>query len=116
MPPDLSILVNICSTKNLLSLIASSFNELYSHCRYFCKEGAASSTPTQGDLEADVCPPGHYCPTGTSQPEKCPLGTFSNTTLLTAAGECLNCTGGESCYVSPDWLINYFPDSLLDAE
>ena len=62
--------------------------------RYFCKSGAASSTPTQGDDEADVCPPGHYCMEGTSQPQKCPLGTYSNSTLLTAADECLNCTAG----------------------
>lgn len=56
--------------------------------------GAASSTPIQGSSEADQCPGGHYCPEGTAQPEKCPLGTYSSAVLLTAVGQCLNCTAG----------------------
>lgn len=63
---------------------------------YFCKTLAKTGTPTQG-VDADECPPGHYCPQQTSEPQKCPRGTFSNDTKLTAVGECTNCTQGYYC-------------------
>lgn len=45
------------------------------------------------------CPPGYYCPAGTAQAtdNPCPAGTFNNRTLLAAAAQCANCTGGGYC-------------------
>ena len=40
---------------------------------------------------------GRYCPEGTSEPEKCPPGTYSNKTKLQAKHECKNCTEGMFC-------------------
>ena len=62
---------------------------------YFCRQGATSSTPSQGD-DADECPAGHYCPQQTSEPQKCPLGSYSSATRLTDMSQCLNCTAGEA--------------------
>ena len=63
---------------------------------YFCKFGAASSTPRQGS-SADICPTGHYCMRGTVEPDKCPPGTFNPIEGLKEESQCLNCTGGHYC-------------------
>ena len=39
-------------------------------------------------MEPVPCPPGHYCPPGTSSPLPCEGGTFSNKTGLSSAGQC----------------------------
>ena len=44
-----------------------------------------------------VCPPGAYCPEGTSDPRGCPSGTFSNVTLLESASDCTLCSDGHYC-------------------
>ena len=61
---------------------------------YFCREYADSAAPNLGE-QANECPAGFYCPSGTVEPEKCPPGTYSPTTRLVALDECLNCTGGK---------------------
>jgi hypothetical protein len=43
---------------------------------YFCLYGANSSTPSQPN-NADICPEGFYCPSGTVSPQSCPPGTFN---------------------------------------
>ena len=65
---------------------------------YFCESGSDSATPSNatGGV-AGPCPVGHYCESGTQTPTPCPLGTFSNQTLLTSAAECFNCTPGYFC-------------------
>ena len=76
---------------NLLLLIIELFLS-----RFYCREYASSGTPDQGD-QADECPTGHFCPTGSAEPEKCPAGTFNNVTRLTELSQCLNCTPGKTC-------------------
>ncbi|RUS80255.1 hypothetical protein EGW08_011984, partial [Elysia chlorotica] len=63
---------------------------------FYCRQGATSGTPNQGE-DADECPAGHYCPVQTSEPQKCPLGTFSSAKRLTDIAQCLNCTAGSYC-------------------
>ena len=47
------------------------------------------------------CPVGYYCAQGTGITGlPCPVGTFSNTTGLTTASLCTNCTAGTYCDVS----------------
>ena len=65
---------------------------------YYCLSGSDSPTPGSGSVgNADVCPAGSYCPVATGNPQPCPRGTFSNTTQLTAAGECTDCMSGQYC-------------------
>ncbi|EDV28435.1 uncharacterized protein TRIADDRAFT_51343 [Trichoplax adhaerens] len=65
---------------------------------YFCKQNAKSATPIQGS-DANVCPVGKYCPTGSAEPINCPLGTFNALTGLTSDSECSLCTNGSYCSV-----------------
>lgn len=67
---------------------------IFSLCRYYCRQGAKSGTPNQG-ADADECPAGYFCPVQTTEPQKCPQGTYSNATKLTAVTECTNCTAGQ---------------------
>lgn len=46
---------------------------------YFCRRNATSATPNQG-VDANICPVGHYCPSGTGEPTNCPKGTYGNDT------------------------------------
>jgi hypothetical protein len=71
---------------------------------YVCWVGAAYPLrmckplflPLQDSI-GDVCPKGHYCPTGTSVPQRCPTGTFSNNTGNVAAANCTACLAGWQC-------------------
>lgn len=40
---------------------------------------------------------GHYCPSGTSDPIKCPIGTFSNSLQNSNKSDCRPCTEGKYC-------------------
>ncbi|XP_077985306.1 uncharacterized protein LOC144439946 [Glandiceps talaboti] len=61
--------------------------------RYYCSGNSSTPTPTDG-FTGDVCPVGHYCPTGANQPIPCEPGTYTDTTLNE---ECLQCTPGHYC-------------------
>ena len=63
---------------------------------YYCISGASKSTPQDG-LTGDICPTGHYCPEGSSQPEPCPAGTYLNITGQDAEMDCISCPLGEYC-------------------
>ena len=65
---------------------------------YYCHEGAMSSIPEEGP-DANICPPGSYCPEQSTTPLPCPIGTFSNVSGLQAQAECTNCTAGYACLV-----------------
>lgn len=74
----------------------------YGFCKegYYCQGGAASMAPNQSHPRYPLngpCPAGHYCPEGISAPEKCPKGTFRNTTGARNSGDCLPCTPGHYC-------------------
>lgn len=64
--------------------------------RYWCISGASSATPIDGST-GQLCPEGHFCPSGEPNPLQCPLGTWSNMTGLATALECLPCSGGFYC-------------------
>ena len=65
-----------------------------------------TGTPNQG-TDADECPAGHYCPIQTTEPVKCPKGTYSNMTKLIAESECVNCTAG-NVLLYPNSLIGWY--------
>ncbi|CAH1789577.1 unnamed protein product, partial [Owenia fusiformis] len=48
-----------------------------------------------------ICPVGHYCPTGSVNPEPCPNGTYANVEGL---GLCIICPKGYYC---PSGAVNY---------
>ena len=48
----------------------------------------------------DVCPPGHYCPEGSSSPIQCPPGTNSSALGLTSESDCPSCVKGYYCPLS----------------
>jgi hypothetical protein len=60
---------------------------------YYCSINASVASPVDGTT-GDQCPIGHYCPAGTSQPNVCPPGTFTDTQQNSA---CLRCTSGHYC-------------------
>ena len=56
---------------------------------YYCDEpGLAIPKP---------CPAGHFCVSGSTYPQPCGLGTFSNETLLRTSSSCIPCTAGRYC-------------------
>ncbi|XP_074158322.1 uncharacterized protein LOC141562243 [Sminthopsis crassicaudata] len=62
---------------------------------YWCKEGASVKNPTDGMLGL-LCPPGHYCLTGTLRPAPCPPGTWSKEGNKNLVG-CQTCLGDHFC-------------------
>ncbi|KAA8594284.1 hypothetical protein FQN60_005118, partial [Etheostoma spectabile] len=66
------------------------------HAGYWCREGASSPSPLDG-LSGSRCPPGHYCPSGTTAPVACPEGSWSNSSGLRIQEDCKPCLGGFYC-------------------
>ncbi|OAF70388.1 hypothetical protein A3Q56_01860 [Intoshia linei] len=66
---------------------------------YFCKKLADHITPTK-DANANICPIGYYCVEGTTNPTKCPVGTYGPKTGLISLVSCSQCTGGYFCDVA----------------
>lgn len=71
---------------------------------YVCVSGSNSSSPVDG-VTGFICPVGHYCPAGSGQGTKCPLGTFSNTEGLHNSSSCEKCTPGKYCNVEGNSLV-----------
>lgn len=44
-----------------------------------------------------VCMAGYYCPSGTTQPIPCPIGTYNPSTQKSALSDCLACPAGLYC-------------------
>lgn len=63
---------------------------------YYCTPSSNTRNPTDG-YGGDICPPGHYCPQGSSAPLPCPAGTNSTSTELGSAAECGACAKGFYC-------------------
>ena len=63
---------------------------------YFCKEGAQFANPTD-NITGGICPKGHYCPVGTYDPQKCPKGSYSNSTSNQNISSCQPCMPGYYC-------------------
>ena len=70
---------------------------------YYCdREGLA--TPID-------CPEGYFCVSGSTYPQPCPLGTYSNSTGLRRSTDCTPCPGGQYC----DGIGRTEPAGLCDA-
>ncbi|XP_062816991.1 zonadhesin isoform X2 [Anolis carolinensis] len=63
---------------------------------FYCWSRAVSPLPRDG-VTGDICPPGAYCPLGSSLPILCPPGTYSNTSGLKNLNQCLDCPPGFYC-------------------
>jgi hypothetical protein len=62
-----------------------------------CPKGFYCPVSGMSTYEAYLCNTGHYCPSGTINPLKCPSGTFSNATGNVNVTECTSCTAGYYC-------------------
>ncbi|KAG7455700.1 SCO-spondin-like isoform X1, partial [Solea senegalensis] len=63
---------------------------------HWCREGASSPSPLDG-ISGSLCPPGQYCPSGTTAPLACPQGTWSNSSGVHRQEDCTPCPGGFYC-------------------
>lgn len=63
---------------------------------YYCTSKARVPNPINDEADS-LCPAGHYCPPGSSQPELCPTGTFSPRSGMIYRNACLPCPGGKFC-------------------
>jgi len=63
---------------------------------FYCAGKANSSTPID-NTTGNVCPPGKYCPEGSSTPVNCPIGTFISYKGAKTRDECQKCTPGKYC-------------------
>ncbi|KAE8295325.1 hypothetical protein D5F01_LYC06251 [Larimichthys crocea] len=80
----------------------SALSGLTSETRYYCVEGATTSTPTDG-ITGGPCPEGSYCPKGAVRPVPCDPGTYVAVTHATQCEPCLPgwyCVSG-SLYLCP---------------
>ena len=71
---------------------------------YVCVSAANSSQPTDG-VTGYECLPGYYCPKGSDQGIKCPIGTLSNEFGLENVTECQDCTPGSYCQTEGIMLL-----------
>ncbi|XP_068098135.1 neurogenic locus notch homolog protein 1-like [Hyperolius riggenbachi] len=66
---------------------------------YYCEGEAADSIPQKSlyfPLNG-LCPPGHFCPEGTTSPKPCPAGTLKNATGGSSVDSCVPCYAGHFC-------------------
>nr|XP_055052406.1 zonadhesin isoform X1 [Misgurnus anguillicaudatus] len=63
---------------------------------HFCLSRAVSPAPVDGET-GGKCAQGHYCPVGSSYPEPCPPGFYSNSSGNTKQSDCLPCPAGFAC-------------------
>ncbi|XP_037836575.1 multiple epidermal growth factor-like domains protein 11 [Kryptolebias marmoratus] len=63
---------------------------------FFCVGGAFEQSPSD-NLTGSLCPPGYFCPVGTSVPKLCPKGTFSEQGGLVDSSQCQSCSPGFYC-------------------
>ncbi|KAM9734328.1 uncharacterized protein ACNS7B_016072 [Menidia menidia] len=66
------------------------------HAGFLCRMGASTPRPMD-EVTGSLCPPGHYCPSGTTAPEVCPKGSWSNSSGLQSREHCTPCPGGYYC-------------------
>ena len=70
---------------------------------YYCNE--------EGLAWPKDCPPGYFCVTGSTYPQPCPLGTYSNSSNLRRSTDCTPCPGGYYC----DGVGRTEPTDVCDA-
>lgn len=72
----------------------SSFKNTCSLLCIFLIQVESSSLGLPGN---DICPVGHFCPSGTGYPVPCPPGSFSTIVGLEAEEQCQPCPAGRYC-------------------
>ena len=78
--------------------------------RYYCVLNATTAQPTDG-VTGDICPQGHYCPSGTALPLPCEDGTYAGTTGMAVCDECTTghyCIPGESDVVPSPCPMGFY--------
>ncbi|XP_011927069.1 PREDICTED: SCO-spondin [Cercocebus atys] len=89
------------------------------HSAHYCTGGAVSPTPIKHKVDApglsgnDICPPGFFCPKGTSSPVPCPPGFYSSVPGLGSKDQCQPCPPGRYC--SRPGLTSTLEAGLCDA-
>lgn len=63
---------------------------------YYCNGSTIVPNPVN-DSTGDICPKGHYCPTGSTYPIACEPGEFSDSFANANKSNCLPCTAGMYC-------------------
>ncbi|XP_040546472.1 zonadhesin-like isoform X6 [Gallus gallus] len=63
---------------------------------YYCTLKAHVPNPAN-DATGGLCPAGHYCPAGSSEPQPCPSGMFLPQSGMAYHNACLPCPGGKFC-------------------
>jgi hypothetical protein len=63
---------------------------------FYCVRNASEPSPT-GLLTGDECPPGSYCPSGSTGPISCSVGRYQPAFRAASVADCLNCTIGHFC-------------------
>ena len=71
---------------------------------YYCTGAAQSPAPTDS-ISGNMCPPGHYCPKGSSYPVACPISRRYSGSRAKKLEDCLPCPPGHYC--SEYGLANY---------
>lgn len=63
---------------------------------YYCNGSTILPNPVN-DTTGDICPKGHYCPTGSAYPTPCVPGTYASRLQNQNESNCLSCTAGYYC-------------------
>lgn len=63
---------------------------------YYCNGTTVIKNPVN-ETTGDICPKGHYCPTGSGYPIACEAGTFSDRFANQNESNCEPCTAGKYC-------------------
>jgi hypothetical protein len=61
---------------------------------YYCRTGAATSTPSDGGITGNICRQGYNCPKGSVAEQLCAPGYYQN---QIGGGQCLACPAGYIC-------------------
>ena len=105
----------LCAAGYYCSVLGVGIPDSMCDAGYFCGGGSSTPTPSESDTHHisyvgdtcvtvvvnatinDMCPPGHYCPQGSTAPQQCPPGTVSFSTGRTQLSDCQSCPGGYWC-------------------
>lgn len=79
---------------------------------FFCRNGSAVSRPFGfPETVGSICPRGHFCPKGSSEPIPCPPGMYSNVSGASSCSICpagFFCTGGVDDYAKTPCPPGFF--------
>lgn len=85
---------------------------------FYCSLGALTATPLDNST-GDICWEGHYCPTASGEPIKCPPGTFADVTGKEVCDTCPErffCDGDDSTSYEICPAGHYCPDGTITPQ